>query len=93
MGIQDAPHSANPHIVGNVGAMLATHLMAFLLRKGSLTVEDVAEIFQETRERYTSIQVPPDQTGEWGREANAILTLLEGDVVQFASQPSFDGRT
>jgi hypothetical protein len=88
MGIQDMPERADPHAVGNVGAMLVTHLMVHLMRKGVLGPQDVRAIFQETRGRYTSIPVGPIPADDWDKQTNAILTLLEGDVSNFASQPT-----
>ncbi len=84
--ITDAPEPANPHAVGNVGAMLATHLMAFLLRKGVLKPQDVQGIFQETHARYTSIPAGPIPTTEWERQTSALLALLQQDVLKFGSE-------
>lgn len=86
MPIMDAPEPADPHVVGNVGAVLTTQLIAFLLRKGKLTSQDVGEIFQDTRTRYTNtLGVPPSPEG-WEEYSNATLTALHKDALRWGSQ-------
>lgn len=80
---QDSPYFADPAAVGNVGLLLCAHLMAHLLRKKLLTIQDVGAIFQETRVRYTTLpqaQVPGD---DWEKQTTAILSLIHNDVLQF----------
>lgn len=84
--VMDAPEQANPLAIGNVGAMLVTHLIAQLVRKGILTQQDVEAIFQETQGRYTSVPVGLSAGDEWGKQTSDILALLEGDVIQFSSE-------
>lgn len=80
---QDSEYFADPAAVGNVGLMLCAHLMAHLLRKKVLNFQDVAEIFQETRMRYTTLPATQSPADDWGKQTTAILSLIHGDVLQF----------
>ncbi len=85
MAILDVPEHADPMTVGNVGAMLVTHLIAKLLQKGVLAQADVQAIFQDTRKGYTKIPAPLTLATDWARQADMVLTLLEQDVVKFSA--------
>jgi hypothetical protein len=70
--------------VGTVGAMLAAQLMAHLLRKGVLSLEDVTAIFRDTRAGQPHIATGADD--DWDHQAGPMLQLLEQDVFRLAFQ-------
>jgi hypothetical protein len=83
MSDSDFPRAADPAAVGNVALMLTTHLMAFLLKHGRLNQQEVAEIFRDTRMRYTTLPVTQIPEDGWGQQTTAILALAHNDVLRF----------
>lgn len=82
----DMPYAANPAAIGNVGLILTAHFMAFLLKNGRLSEAEVAEIFRDTRKRYTSIPVGQVPQDDWEKQTTAILASIHGDVLHFAGK-------
>jgi hypothetical protein len=77
------PRPASPAAIGNVGLMLTTHFMALLLKKGLLSVDDIAAIIRETRTRCTSTPEGQDPSDDWERQTTATLSLIREDVLLF----------
>ena len=66
--------------------MLAVQLMAHLLRKGVLSLEDVAAIFRDTRLGHPNIPAGRFADEDWDQHAGPILQQLERDVFRLAFQ-------
>jgi hypothetical protein len=84
--MSDDPYRADPAAVANVAAMLLTHLISDLLKRGTLTHPQVAAIFRDTRKRYTTRQAGQFQEEEWDRQTTAILSHIHSDVLHFADE-------
>lgn len=67
----------------NVALVLATHLMATLLKHGKIAPKEMDEIFQSARSRYAKpLAAPPLQ--DWLTQTQAILAMAHNDVLQFS---------
>jgi hypothetical protein len=72
--------------IGTAGTMLAAQLMAHLLRKGVLSLEDVTAIFRDTRAGRPHIPDGRLADEDWDQHAGPVLQQLERDVVRLAFQ-------